>query len=347
VALLGLLVIAGGAGCDDRRAPPAGPAIVAPADAASSVSPSQVAVDAGMSEAAAPESNALCPDDMLLVEGQFCPVAIQICLEHHPEYLKNRNKSERCLKFRKPTHCLSEQRHPMRFCIDRYEWPNKQGGLPLVLVQWLEAAAHCASVGKRLCDEGEWLFACEGEEMLPHVYGYERDDKKCLIDKPYVNRTLRLKRYQACLEDPKCKRELDKLDQRRPSGSFTECVSPFGVFDMNGSVNEWVHVPGRPLLHRSGLKGGWWGPVRNRCRPTVLFHKEDDWGYEAGFRCCKDALLPDGGVDYRRGDAGPPLLRPAPMRGERSETSEGAQSELEPQAAPTPKAPSGDLDGGS
>ena len=23
--------------------------------------------------------------------------------------------------------------------------------------------------------------------------------------------------------------------------------------------------------------------------PTVTFHKEDDYGYEEGFRCCKDA----------------------------------------------------------
>ena len=61
------------------------------------------------------------------------------------------------------------------------------------------------------------------------------------------------------------------------------------LVDLNGNVNEWVRIPGEKPPNRSGLKGGWWGPVRDRCRPTVRFHKENDYGYEAGFRCCKDA----------------------------------------------------------
>ena len=54
-------------------------------------------------------------------------------------------------------------------------------------------------------------------------------------------------------------------------------------------MNEWVELPGKKYPDRSGLKGGWWGPVRGRCRPTVGFHKEEDYGYEEGFRCCADA----------------------------------------------------------
>ena len=73
-----------------------------------------------------------------------------------------------------------------------------------------------------------------------------------------------------------------------PIGATHKCVSWAGVIDMNGNVNEWVELPGKEHPHRSGLKGGWWGPVRNRCRPTVKFHKEYDYGYEAGFRCCQD-----------------------------------------------------------
>ncbi len=29
--------------------------------------------------------------------------------------------------------------------------------------------------------------------------------------------------------------------------------------------------------------------IGDRARRTVRFHKEDDYGYEAGFRCCADA----------------------------------------------------------
>lgn len=247
------------------------------------------AADATTDASSASAARSACPPDMLLVEGEFCPEALQLCQTHHPEYSANPSTSERCMQFHKPSRCLSKARKLLRFCIDRYEWPNQKGEKPLVLVQWTEAKQHCERVGKRLCDEQEWLFACEGEDMLPHVYGYTRDPSKCQIDRPYRRREKALKRYDACLKDPECKRLFDKIDQREPAGTFDQCISPFGAYDMNGSVNEWVNVPERKYPLRSGLKGGWWGPVRNRCRPTVLFHKEDDWGYEAGFRCCKGA----------------------------------------------------------
>ena len=66
-------------------------------------------------------------------------------------------------------------------------------------------------------------------------------------------------------------------------------MSWVGAYDLNGNVNEWVERPHQKVPDRSGLKGGWWGPVRGRCRPTVTFHKESDYGYEVGFRCCADA----------------------------------------------------------
>src|SRR5204862_151134 len=55
---------------------------------------------------------------------------------------------------------------------------------------------------------------------------------------------------------------------------------------------ECVILPRNTTPHRSCIKGGWWGPVRSRCRPTVTFHDEGDWGYEVGFRCCADAAAP-------------------------------------------------------
>lgn len=251
-----------------------------------------------------------CPDGMLLVNGDYCPDVLQKCVEHHDEFARDearkkekRDKgesvepstvSERCMKYEEPSTCLSKERRPMRFCMDRYEYPNEKGELPALLIAWTDAKKVCEGLGKRLCTENEFNFACEGVEMLPYTYGYARDPQACNIDKPYRKREHKLYKYEKCMKKPACKAELAKLDQRLPAGSLSRCVSPFGVYDLNGNINEWVVRPKEKYPDRSGLKGGWWGPVRGRCRPTVGFHKEEDYGYEEGFRCCKDAD-PDGG----------------------------------------------------
>jgi len=245
-----------------------------------------------------------CPEGMVLVEGSYCPEVEQTCLEHHPEYVRDRERAakakakgakyksdvaERCLRYAEPSRCLSKERRPMRFCVDRYEYPNQAGETPALLISWLDARKTCEGLGKRLCTEDEFNFACEGEAMLPFTYGFVRDAEKCNIDRPYRKRTRKLYRYEKCMKRPACAAHLAELDQRMPAGAMSACVSPFGVHDLNGNINEWVELPGKEYPDRSGLKGGWWGPVRGRCRPTVDFHKEEDYGYEEGFRCCADA----------------------------------------------------------
>lgn len=280
------------------------------ADAAAELADAAADADADAADAAAaaeslPGTSEGCADDMVLVEGGYCPDVVQKCLEHHKEFESDearkkskRDKgesvgkstvSERCLRYEEPSSCLSKQRRPMRFCMDRYEWPNKKGELPALLISWIDARKECEAIGKRLCTEDEFNFACEGEAMLPYTYGYVRDPTKCSIDKPYRKREKKLLKYRTCMAKPECKAELERLDQRLPAGSLPACVSPFGVYDLNGNINEWVFRPKEKPPNRSGLKGGWWGPVRGRCRPTVGFHKEEDYGYEEGFRCCKDA----------------------------------------------------------
>ncbi|MEZ4226444.1 MAG: SUMF1/EgtB/PvdO family nonheme iron enzyme [Polyangiaceae bacterium] len=292
-----LLLTLGAVSCEKSKAAPAPSASAdSPSPRASAVPPSQ---DAGVADAASPTS-ALpkartdgCPDGMVRVEGDYCPAVIQDCEEHHPEYLARKGDptvSERCNKY-KPSKCLSKERVELSFCIDRYEYPNRTGEMPWVLTSWLQAREKCEKIGKRLCTEDEFNFACEGPEMLPYVYGQQRDPNKCNIDKPYrqPDQSRQLKTYEKCPDDAFCSSEMKRLDQRHAIGSTHSCVSWAGVVDMNGNVNEWVELPGKEHPNRSGLKGGWWGPVRNRCRPTVKFHKEFDYGYEAGFRCCTDA----------------------------------------------------------
>jgi formylglycine-generating enzyme required for sulfatase activity len=125
--------------------------------------------------------------------------------------------------------------------------------------------------------------------MRPYAYGFERDAWRGKNDRPYVQPTKKATPHEECMKEASCKAELEALDQRVPSGSMPGCASPFGVMDLNGNVNEWVSRPGQREPWRSGLKGGWWGPARSRCRPTVTAHNESYAGYEVGFRCCSAA----------------------------------------------------------
>ena len=251
-----------------------------------------------------PVASAACPEDMVLAKGRYCPKVKHVCDKHTKEYEEAQSKRarllaqgqkpgplravERCLRYRKPATCMMGT-VPLRFCIDRYEWPNRVGEKPSLLVSWTEAKSLCEAKGKRLCTADEFNFACEGEEMLPYSYGFERDPSRCNIDKPYVTPGReRLLPEPVCNTTPWCAAELSKLDQRAPIGSTRDCTSPFGAHDLNGNVNEWVVRQGVEPK-RSGLKGGWWGPARSRCRPMVTAHDENYVGYEVGFRCCKAA----------------------------------------------------------
>ena len=226
-------------------------------------------------------SDEACPPDMVGVEGDYCPIVAQRCLR----WLDAETKLQ-CAEFeRTPAagSCPLKAQHK-RFCVDRYEWPNKAGALPQYMASWNEAKASCEGMGKRLCSDTEWTLACEGPDRQPYPYGdgYVRDDRACNIDKPYI-----WPHPEKIFEAKTQGDELSRLDQREPSGSRVACVSPYGVHDMVGNVDEWVvneSQLGKP--YRSGLKGGYWGPVRTRCRPMTTAHEEGFRYYQIGFRCC-------------------------------------------------------------
>jgi formylglycine-generating enzyme required for sulfatase activity len=200
----------------------------------------------------------------------------------------DRKFPERCARFDEDRWRSVSHRFPkrsMHFCIDRYEYPNRSGDYPWVMVTWREARALCARELKRLCTEAEWTFACEGVEAMPYPYGYVRDSEACVTDRP------RLAYDGAALtprDTARALAEVDRLWQGEPSGSRARCRSPFGVFDMTGNVDEWT-TSSTPGGRRSILKGGYWGPVRTRCRASTRVHGEDVGLYQQGFRCCGDA----------------------------------------------------------
>jgi sulfatase modifying factor 1 len=232
-----------------------------------------------------------CPDGMVRVDGEYCPVVLQPCLEKMAEQ-DPPNVAERCVRYKQPTECLSASRVHMSFCMDRFEYPNREGELPRNLTDFRQASALCETRHERMCTVQEFNFACEGPDMLPYAYGFVRDAAACNIDKTYRSPDLSIMMpyFDQCPQDRHCQDEIARLDQRWRIGEHLSCVSWAGVYDLNGNVNEWVRrLDKLTYPDRGGLKGGWWGPVRDRCRPTHTTHNEDYWGYEVGFRCCKDA----------------------------------------------------------
>jgi sulfatase modifying factor 1 len=223
-----------------------------------------------------PITSSVCGQGMVEVEGDFCPYVEQKCLR----WLDPETKL-RCAEFGPTSDCPVHTVHK-HFCIDQYEYPNAPGAKPQVMITWTQAQKECGTGGKRLCGESEWTLACEGAERLPYPYGYARNAEACNIDKPHPDANERL------IADPRTREaEVARLDQRDPSGAHDSCVSPFGAYDMTGNVDEWVvNESGHP--HKSALKGGYWGPVRDRCRPSTTAHDENFAFYQIGFRCCSE-----------------------------------------------------------
>ncbi len=217
----------------------------------------------------APSASALpanpCPEEMVLVSGKACPEVEHTCLKwlDPPPY-----QNLRCGTYAASPKCLAP-RTPMRFCVDREEHVEPGEKLPAVDVSFVDAKARCTAMGRHLCREREWVFACEGEEMRPYPYGFSRDSTACNIDQTNLGRPGRGLR-----------------DLRAPVSAFPRCLSPFGVHDMTGNVDEWVERESGP--QRSVLHGGWWLPGRNRCRATTAEHGPEYKAKQVGFRCCKD-----------------------------------------------------------
>lgn len=221
----------------------------------------------------------------------------------------NKDFPARCADF--DADAWSEAKAPFKhkqlhFCIDRYEYPNQNGAYPWIVSTYIESSNLCKREGKRLCTESEWTLACEGEEGTPYPGAYEREAAACVTDQPWREFD------SAALGDRNSSRaenEVDRLWQGEASGSRATCRSSYGVYDMTGNVDEWT-TSVRKTGYRSVLKGGYWGPVRDRCRPATRAHNEQFVAYQQGFRCC--SAVPDGEAREPEVDLEADASAPAP-----------------------------------
>lgn len=260
--------------------PPAPPlaTVETPADAGAATPPPVASAPADAGPPA-------CPGDMVLIDGEYCTEVETKCLKSH---YAPQNRKTICHEFQAPAKCVGKKEH-RRYCVDKYEYPNKKGERPEVMNNFPQAQHLCAKLGKRVCTETEWTMACEGPEYKPYPYGYVRDSNKCRGDRPYrfpsVKKTVSKNKAAA-------RAELERLWDGVVSGSQPDCVSDYGVHDMPGNADELASSetpPPKSKYDNVTTGGPWLDGVRNQCRPKIYDHNEGFAYYYLSFRCCAEA----------------------------------------------------------
>lgn len=177
------------------------------------------------------------------------------------------------------------------FWIDRYEASIDKDGRALSLAgvvpanaTWYEAQTACSKAGKRLCTSAEWVTACAGKDAIDNDgNGNYADDYVEGNQFPYAD-------YH---EQGFCYVDGDRRDGRpRETGSSPKCVTPSGVFDLAGNVEEWIEATEAAAQlvggdYRAGDKAS-----------CVRGHRSFGPGHRShgiGFRCCADAEVANKG----------------------------------------------------
>jgi formylglycine-generating enzyme required for sulfatase activity len=215
-------------------------------------------------------------------------------------------------------------------CIDEFEFPDMPCEYPVVWVRASEAADICVAMGKRLCDAHEWEGGCEGELEDPD---YRFDLAAGLPPMAAVARMRAAHNasakhswsYGPRYREGVCATGSFKTaacngggwegcgSNTYPTGSFPECQSALGVYDLNGNAAEHMNLPlstkqlstgtlsseGSQHLGVTEMKGSWfifdaYRAHEDWCRwrapywhGSYVRDPESHRNYHLGFRCCK------------------------------------------------------------
>ena len=214
-----------------------------------------------------------------------------------------------------------------RACIDQFEYPDIPCSYPVVWVKAAEAAAICDAQGKRLCDAHEWEGACQGS-LGPADYRFDLASGAGLSGAVSRMRAAHNAKYSGSKRwsyGPNYKRGICGANSQKsascpggsftrcgsntyPVGAFSSCVSPLGVYDLNGNAAEHMNLPlapdqmastGSRKLGVTEMKGSWFIFDKYRAHPDWCRWRAPFWhgarvrsaashaNYHLGFRCCK------------------------------------------------------------
>ena len=149
--------------------------------------------------------------------------------------------------------------------------------VPVVYITWNDALEYCKSKGKRLPTEQEWEYAARGPNGYNYPWGNEWASGRSMTHESG--------------------REAVDI------GLFTEDVSPFGVHDMLGNVQEWTDSwfksypggvkdskHGETLRVVRGLSANYSGKAGNL---WLRFAQQPSSLFNFGCRCAKNATPED------------------------------------------------------